>query len=203
MTTLEKVDKLRERCDVSYEEAKKALEVNKGDLLEAVIYLEKMSLVKNNSDKGGYYDSRTDSALKEESFAKEQRSNKESRGTFSDLFGKFIRFAGQIINKGNENNLQVIKGEEIVLSLPLTAFALLLIFLFWIIIPILIIGLFLGYRYSFKGPDLGVEKVNVAVEKASSATLKAIDKVVDAAENLVKETKKDKGEKKHGEDTNH
>ena len=38
--TLEKVDQIRERTGVSYEIAKEALTINKGDLLEALIYIE-------------------------------------------------------------------------------------------------------------------------------------------------------------------
>ena len=41
MDNLEKVDKLRERANVSYEEAKAALEANGWDLLDAMVYLEK------------------------------------------------------------------------------------------------------------------------------------------------------------------
>ncbi|KMT21659.1 DUF4342 domain-containing protein [Clostridium cylindrosporum] len=38
--TLEKIDIIRQRFGVSYEEAKKALEDNKGDLVETLIYME-------------------------------------------------------------------------------------------------------------------------------------------------------------------
>ena len=37
--TLEKVDQVRERTGVTYAEAKNALEVANGDVLEAIIYL--------------------------------------------------------------------------------------------------------------------------------------------------------------------
>lgn len=41
MITIEQIDELRKRLDVSYEEAKEALEACNGDMLEAIIYLEK------------------------------------------------------------------------------------------------------------------------------------------------------------------
>lgn len=41
MEQLEKVEKLRERADVSYEEAKEALEACDWDLLDAMVWLEK------------------------------------------------------------------------------------------------------------------------------------------------------------------
>ena len=42
MDKLEKVEKLREKTGVSYEEAKNALEACDYDLLDAIIYLEKL-----------------------------------------------------------------------------------------------------------------------------------------------------------------
>ena len=41
MTELEKVEKLREKADVSFAEAKEALDMAGGDILDALIYLEK------------------------------------------------------------------------------------------------------------------------------------------------------------------
>ena len=46
MDNLEKVERLREKADVSYEEAKKALDECDGDLLDAMVYLEKQGKVK-------------------------------------------------------------------------------------------------------------------------------------------------------------
>ena len=46
MDELEKVERLRERANVTYEEAKKALEECNGDMLDAMVYLEKHGKVK-------------------------------------------------------------------------------------------------------------------------------------------------------------
>ncbi len=46
MEQLEKVEKLRQRANVSYEEAKEALEASGWDLLDAMVYLEKQGKVK-------------------------------------------------------------------------------------------------------------------------------------------------------------
>jgi hypothetical protein len=40
---------------------------------------------------------------------------------------------------------------------------------FWITIPLLIIGLFMGFRYRFNGPDLGKDSVNSAMDTAATA----------------------------------
>ena len=46
MDQLEKVEKLREKTGVSYEDAKNALEACGYDLLDAIVYLEKLGKVK-------------------------------------------------------------------------------------------------------------------------------------------------------------
>ena len=64
----------------------------------------------------------------------------------------------------------------------------LLLFTFWITIPILVVGLFFGYRYVFSGPDLGKENVN-----------NAMGSVADAADKFKNDIK---GDKANGEDFN-
>jgi len=44
--TLEKIDLLRKRADISYKEAKEALEKNEGNLVEALAYLEETNKIK-------------------------------------------------------------------------------------------------------------------------------------------------------------
>ncbi len=46
---LEQIEALRERANVSYSEAKEALETCNGDLVEALIYLEKNNKIKSES----------------------------------------------------------------------------------------------------------------------------------------------------------
>ena len=46
MDQLEKVEKIREKTGVSYEDAKGALEACNNDLLDAIVYLEKLGKIK-------------------------------------------------------------------------------------------------------------------------------------------------------------
>jgi hypothetical protein len=55
MVTMEMVEKLRERAGVSYEDAKAALDASGGDMLDAIIYLEKQG--KATPPAGGFYSS--------------------------------------------------------------------------------------------------------------------------------------------------
>ena len=189
MVTLEQVEKLCERANISYDEAKKALEETNGDILEAIINLEKQNRIKPPKG-GGYYSSRNTQQGREDNDPRQnmKEKSKANGGTsFGELVGKFFRWCGKIINKGNINNLEIIKNGAKVMAIPVTVLVLLLLFMFWVTIPLMIIGLFFGYSYRFSGPDLGKENVN-----------RAMDSVAEVAENLKKEVK---GEKINDEDS--
>ena len=165
MATLEQVEKLRERANVSYNEAKEALDAANGDLLEAMIYLEKMGKIKEPAG-GGYYSSeKSGTAEKNEN----TQNNPPKGDSFSDLIKKFGRFCAKLIHKGNTNTFIITKNGENKASFPVTVLVLLLVFAFWITLPLLIIGLFFNYRYRFVGPDLGNEKVNGVMDSAANA----------------------------------
>ncbi|MDP4109658.1 MAG: DUF4342 domain-containing protein [Bacillota bacterium] len=168
MATLDQVEKLRERANVGYDEARSALDATNGDILEALIYLEKQGKVTPPAG-GGYYSSE---GKTESDKGPEQKSEKkcESGGeSFKDALKRFGRFFGKLIHKGNVNNFEVLKGQESRISIPVTVLALLLLFAFWITVPLLVIGLFFGFRYHFQGPDLGIKPVNNAMDSAASA----------------------------------
>ncbi len=193
MVTFEQVEKLRDKANISYDEAKAALEKTNGDILEAIINLEKEGRIPA-PEGGGYYNSRrarqnSKSDYREKEFKGE--SPKADGSSFGDLVGKFFKWCGRIINIGNRNSFEVKKGQENIITLPVTVLAVLLIFTFWIIVPLIILGLFFGYRYMFTGPDLGKENVN-----------RTLDSVAEAAENLKKEVKDSKNERSKREDPN-
>lgn len=194
MVTLEQVEKLRERANISYDEAKEALEKTNGDILEAIINLEKENRIKEPQG-GGYYSTKSEQEQVGNN-SNEQSSDKTSRNnnaaSFRELIVRFVRWCGKIIARGNENNFEVIKAGEKIVVIPVTILVILLLVAFWITVPILIVGLFLGYKYMFSGPDLGKENVNRAMES-----------VAEAAENLKNGVKDDKGEKSDREDFNH
>lgn len=188
MVTLEQVEKLCERANISYDEAKALLEETNGDILEAIIILEKQNRIEAPKG-GGYYNSSNhhkDSKSNCHEDSKE-KSNNTNGSSFGELVGRFFRWCGDIISRGNRNHFEVYKNKEKIMSIPVTVLALLLIFMFWITIPIIVLGLFFGYRYIFNGPDLGKENVNRAMES-----------VADMAENLKNEVK---GEKSNGENS--
>lgn len=167
MATLEQVEKLREKANVSYDDAKEALDATNGDLLEALIYLEKKGKTTPPSS-GGFYNSEKSHQECEQLAPKNREKAANDKESFMDLLKKFGRFCAKVIHKGNINFFEVRKGEEVKTVFPITALALLLIFLFWITVPLIVIGLFFGFRYRFRGPDLGIDSVNSAMDNAAS-----------------------------------
>ncbi len=187
MTTLEQVEKLREKANVSYDDAKAALDATNGDILEALIYLEKQGKV-NAPAGGGYYSSERpqNPAQNPQGYGQScgqgygqnynyYNANQKNGGgeTFTSILKKIGKVCLTIIQKGNTNNFEVLKGNESKALFPVTVLVLLVIFAFWITIPLIIVGLFFGFRYRFVGPDFTGNSVNGMMDSAA-----------DAAENL-------------------
>ena len=175
MTELEKVEKLREKADVSFAEAKEALDNAGGDILDALIYLEKQG--KSTVPAGGGFFSSAGTGDQEERPGQDAgssgggKSGKSGAGdngeSFGEMLKRFGRFCLKVLNKGNTNFLDATKGEKLVLSCPVTVVVILVICFFWVTIPLFIISLFLGLRYRFRGADLDREAVNRVMDGAS------------------------------------
>jgi hypothetical protein len=169
MTELEKVEKLREKANVSFAEAKDALENSNGDVLDALIYLEEKGKVATPTG-GGFY-SGADPSARTDHIPQDDNSNKNDSGSgeeFADLMRRFGAFCLKMFNKGINNYLEAKKGEEHLFSCPILIVILLVIFFFWVTIPLFVISLFCGFRYRFKGADLGRESVNAVMDSASN-----------------------------------
>lgn len=163
MATLEQVERLREKANVSFEEAKEALDATGGDLLDAIIYLEKQGKVPPPPGGGSY-----SSYEKEEKSGTNESSNETKYESFGEVLKKIGRLCVKLIKKGNSNYFEAEKEGNAVITFPVTVLVLLLLFMFWIVVPLLIIGLFFGYRYRFRGDELGRETINRVMDSASN-----------------------------------
>lgn len=179
MDHLEKVEKLRQRADVSYEEAKKALEECGWDMLDALVMLEAQGKVKETSAgaqetnaSSVYEDAPSATALticpQEEGSGQDSNASdgkKQADHIFTKL-GRAIRF---LVKKGCENSLVIKQHGQKLMDLPVIAFIILLILCFWVVVPVMVISLFFDFSYNFKGADLGKEPVNRAMDSATEA----------------------------------
>lgn len=164
MEQLEKVEKIREKTGVTYEEAKAALEANNWDVLDAIVYLEAQGKVKG-PDMTTYS---TKSEVSEEfQIAAQNYEDSSSKMSFGEMLDKFLGWCKKIIKKGCENSFEVHREQKHILSLPVIVFVLLLICAFWPVVLLLIIGLFCGFKYSFSGEMDKNINLNDACDKAS------------------------------------
>ena len=160
MEMIEKVERLREKANVSYEEAKAALEQTGGDLLDAIVLLERQGKVKEptHSTFSTEYEEQKE-YIKVRDKVEEQENSAPSMGrTIGRAFRGLIRFIKQ-------TTFIVTKGEDTVFTMPTLIFALLLFFFWEVLAPVMVIALFFGVRYSFEGEE-EAEKANSILHKA-------------------------------------
>ncbi|WP_034849582.1 DUF4342 domain-containing protein [Clostridium hydrogeniformans] len=144
MITIEQIDELRKRVNVSYEDAKEALENSNEDILEAILYLEKNGKIKKEEE------------------------NKDNGESFSKVACGFIGWCKKWIKKGNRNYLTVTKRDNVILKLSLTISAIIIIIAPYISIPLLILALFTGHKFRVHGEDVDNTKVNDTLNKMSN-----------------------------------
>lgn len=175
MEQLEKVEKLRERANVTYEEAKEALEASGWDLLDAMVYLEKQGRVKSPAQETytTNYEEQTQYVSVKDKVQEQEETGSES------FFKKLSRFAKILLQKSKDNSFYITRKDEEIFHMPVWALALLLLFTWKLLIPVMIVALFFECRYSFKGKD-NLDGVNKAMDKASDLA----DRVKDGYEKL-------------------
>lgn len=167
MDNLEKVEKIREKTGVSYEDAKNALEACSNDILDAIVYLEKLGKIK--APNTPVYS--TEPGKQSQEFEKAQQSYENScQGTsIGDVFSRFFKWCGRMIKKGCDTTFEVIKEGKTIMTIPVIVLVLSLVLAFWIAVPLLVIGLFCNCKYYFRGIEKTTVDINDMCEKASEA----------------------------------
>ncbi len=170
----ELVEKLVDKTGVSYTEAKAVLEKTDWDILEALIQLEAEGKI-SSTNTADYSTKGRQGEYKESCGFNEHRQQKEHREKKNCKTGENFKSTGKnfgdtlrdIFDKGNTNYIEMYRNDERKLGVPVTVFILLLIIGFWIVVPLMIVGLFCGCRFAFSGNELGKDSVNSAIGKAN------------------------------------
>ena len=152
--TLEQVERLREKADVSYARAKQALEYSGGNLLDALIYLEEQGDIPR--PEGSCYSTRGQTPPPPEEPAADRPRASEKKEKKAGQGGVLQRLRFLLL----DNELEIWRRDSPVTAIPVLILILLLIVAYYIVLPLLILGLFLGFRYRFSGPDLERESIN-------------------------------------------
>lgn len=172
--TLEKVDMVRERTKVTYAEAKEALEACDGDVLEALIYIEK-----NNKDKIAVSNSCNDF----KGDCKTAISIEELKAWFKEL-----------IAKGNVTRIKIKKDDEELVDIPVTA-GIAAGVIAVVIPPILAAGIIAAIAtkitIEITREDGTVEVINKYVSKVTNEVKAKATDLADKMKNKVNEVKEE------------
>ena len=158
--TLEQVERLREKAPVSYAQAKQALEYSGGNLLDALIYLEEQGTIPR--PEGVYFSTRKEVPPQEEPLVECPQPEEKGRSPKGrpNLFRR-VRYLLL------DNELEIWRKDRPVTALPVLILILLVVAAFWITVPAMVLGLFLGFRYRFSGPDLEREGINQVMDNVA------------------------------------
>ena len=179
MDILEKVEKLREGANVSYEDAKEALEASGGDLLDAMIYLERRGRVKDTeaAEFTTAYEESKELAVVKSPDSGNGRKDRRNRNNNSEGIGaKMGKLIKNIWKKLSENFFVIERKGAKIVDIPVWILILILIFAWRMSLVLLIVGLFFDCRYFFEG-KVDLSKVNDVMDKASDIAESVKDKV--------------------------
>lgn len=143
--SLEKIDMLMERANISYKEAKEALELHDGDMVEALIHLEASN--KTAGPKGTH--------------KMNPRPNGGAKGKTNKPDRDFMEDIKKFIQKMHKTSFVVGNKHKRLLDIPLTIAALLVLFTMPVSLFILILPYLFGYKISIldaEGKKVNIEK---------------------------------------------
>ena len=148
MNTTDKAQRLSERANVSYAEACAALEAADGDLLDAMILLEQQGKAEapGQSSYSTTYEEQMNYIRVQDKVFEQQRKHTHVRRDLGQLFRRILTVL-------RDNSLCIRRGENILFALPAWIFVIILLAVWKTVIPVMIIALFFGIRYSISGPD--------------------------------------------------
>ncbi len=148
MDHFEMTEKLREKAQVSYEEAKEALELNDWDMLEAIVYLEREGKTAQHT------------AQDKQDAKVEKKTAERKERVAGNVFETLTAGLTQLIEKGNRNKLEIYREGKMLSKLPLTVVVILTLCAFWFVVPAVVIALIAGCSFRLSGQDIDKDHSN-------------------------------------------
>ena len=179
--TLEQVERLREKANVSYGQAKAALEYSGGNLLDALIYLEEQGVIPRPEDT--YYSTKNETPPpppQDLPIVQAPPPGGQGRQKRKWGLGRLLRWLRRILL---DNELEIWRKGQPITAVPMLILLILVFCLPWISLPLLVLGLFLGFRYQISGPDLENDTLNNMMDSAASTAADVGRQVMDELKN--------------------
>ena len=167
MDNFEKVEKLREKANVTFEEAKAALEESNWDLLDAMIILERQGKAEERRESYSTKDN-ADLMVVDEP----EKKDRKHGNAFTDKLKV-------LWHKSCENFFVIEKGDDVILNIPIWVFIIIVLLTWHVTLVAMVVALFLGCKYSFKGAA-EMKTANEVCDKVSEAA----EKVKESYNNL-------------------
>jgi hypothetical protein len=169
MDKFEKAELICKKCGVTFEQAREALDASNEDVLDAVVWLERAGKTAQGTC-GQYQTSAVQSDQTSEEMSQAQSDYERSTAKKADFGAAFSRCWGWfrgLLRKGLETSFVVQRHGKRTLAIPTLLFAVLVVCAFWVCVPLLVIGLFFEYKYSFEGIGEVTLDVNDIMDRAS------------------------------------
>lgn len=165
MEHFEMAELLSQKAGVSLEDARKALTENDWDMLDAMVALERQGkkaarTVTVDGDSGEKTGAEPGQPQPVKNVAKKEP-------VITNGFSQLWKYIKRLFQISVDTDFVVIRRDKTLLSLPVLALAALLVCCFWITLPLLVVGLFLGCQYRFEGKHPAKNAANKAMEKLS------------------------------------
>lgn len=166
MEMLDKVEIVRQKTGVSYEDARDALVECGYDVLDAIVLLEQQG--KTQSETAHHTTTSQSAALSDEMARAQQEYKQSSKKTkASEVIDRVVELLKQLCTRGLEVSFVVERNNSQILSLPVLILVALIVFLFPAAVPLLVVGLFFGFKYHFDGLKNTTVSINDAMGKVA------------------------------------
>lgn len=166
MDKLEKVELIREKTGVTYDDAKVALDACNDDVLDAIIWLERLG--KAQTQTASYTTTAEASGSVSPEMVQAQVAYQESskRSKFGEWLGRVGAEFKRICKASLDTSFVITRKGERVFGMPVL-FIILGILLWWAAFPLLVIGLFFDCHYHIEGAKPITVDVNKVMDMAS------------------------------------
>ena len=158
MERYEMAELLSKKAGVSLEEARQALAENEWDLLDAMVALERRGRTAMESV--------TVDGTKENAYSEPQQVKNTVRkeSFFTNGFAEIWHYIKRLWRLSLDTSFTVTRRGEQIFGIPVLVLVVLLLCCFWVVLPLLVIGLFIGCKYRFEGRK-GADAANRAMER--------------------------------------
>ena len=171
MEEFEKVEQLVKVTGVSFEDAKNAIRACDGNIVDAMVYLEKLGKINKNNAAG--------------------RSTTSAEDICKKAIEDVKKPAGKFVDYMTKNKLSIKKGDDEVVKVPVGAAAILGCMAAPVAVPAAFLSMMCGYEYSLSG-ETGVEGTNKVMDKVGDVAVKVkeeCEKIAQSVQNAAADAK--------------